>query len=73
MGQAKRRTRTDRSLTYKDHQPVTDDQVRAIEALKRAVAFFAKVKASPADERAAVGCDHWDWLETASCDVAKAF
>lgn len=52
---------------------MTDDQVRAIEALKRAVAFFAKVKASPADERAAVGCDHWDWLETASCDVAKAF
>jgi hypothetical protein len=44
----------------------------ALASLRRALEFLDKVKASTADERTAVGTDHWKWLESAVRDVIVA-
>lgn len=52
---------------------MTREQEIALADLRRAVEFFDKVKASTGQERAAVGRDHWDWLESAARNAAEAF
>lgn len=47
------------------------DHEAALADLKRAVEFFDKVKAATGDEKAAVGSDHWRWLEKAARDVVR--
>lgn len=42
----------------------------ALAELREAIEFFDKVQASSADEKLAVGRDHWDWLEAAARQVA---
>lgn len=43
----------------------------ALDDLKRALAFFDKVKVSTEAEKTAVGTDHWEWLEKAARRVAQ--
>lgn len=48
------------------------DRDDAIDNLKRALDFYDRVNASSPDDKAAVGQDHWEWLERASREVVAA-
>ena len=48
-------------------------QESAVQDVHRAVEFLDKVRNASAEEKAAVGTDHWDWLERAARTVCLAF
>lgn len=63
------RVRADKDAAYAERNRVV---AAALADLTRAIEFFDLVKTSTAAEKAAVGSDHWDWLQRAAREVVAA-